>query len=224
MFTPKNDKKINKQKQPKVKPAPKQNRRSASQPDDDQFIIPGMTRGEFRKIIVDGRAQIKRIEDVGLKIMKHNVRVDILEICTTASDIFDGFVKDPKDIRVARRFTLYYLDTTERIVTKYYQLGKAPYLSEEAKNKKNVEQTLGMIGAFKAIEKLTKIARSTPSKGVANTITGRNITVICGLMCMNKEEAEMDHYYSDKTAGTTVDEMKMGRAKSKNSKVWKLRK
>ena len=54
MFTPKNDKKINKPKQPKVKPAPKQNRRSASQPDDDQFIIPGMTRGEFRKILLTG--------------------------------------------------------------------------------------------------------------------------------------------------------------------------
>ncbi len=132
-------------KQP-ARPAPKQNKKPTARPDDDQFVFEGMTRGEFRKIINDGRDQIKRIEDIGLKIMKHDVRVNILEICTTATDIFDDFVKDPKDIKAARRFTLYYLDTTERIVSKYYQLSNAPYLSPDAKTTlKNVEQTLDMI-------------------------------------------------------------------------------
>jgi 5-bromo-4-chloroindolyl phosphate hydrolysis protein len=90
---------------------------------------------------------------------KHDVRVNILEICATANDIFDEFVKDPKDVKRARRFILYYLDTTERIVSKYYQLGKTPYLSDDAKKTlKNVENTLDLIkDTFrKQLKKLTE--------------------------------------------------------------------
>jgi 5-bromo-4-chloroindolyl phosphate hydrolysis protein len=146
-------------KQTAARPAPKQNKKPIPRPDDEELVFEGMTRGEFRRIINDGRDQIKRIEEIGLKIMKHDVRVNILEICTTATDIFDDFVKDPQDIREARRFILYYLDTTERIVSKYYQLSGAPYLSEEAKKTlKNVEQTLDMIkDTFrKQLKKLTE--------------------------------------------------------------------
>ncbi|MDD4296892.1 MAG: 5-bromo-4-chloroindolyl phosphate hydrolysis family protein [Ruminiclostridium sp.] len=143
MFSSKNK---SKEKKPKVKPAPKQNKQPFPTPGDQEFVCDGITRGELNKIVRNGREQVKHIEDIALKIMKHNVRVDILEICTTANDIFDDFVKDPNDIKIARRFILYYLDTTERIVTKYFQLGKAPYLSDDAKKTlQNVEQTLGMI-------------------------------------------------------------------------------
>jgi 5-bromo-4-chloroindolyl phosphate hydrolysis protein len=148
-----------KEKRSIVKPAPKQNKNPVPMPGDDEYVFEGMTRGEFRKIIVNGREQIKRIEDIGLKIMKHDVRVNILEICATANDIFDEFVKDPKDVKRARRFILYYLDTTERIVSKYYQLGKTPYLSDDAKKTlKNVENTLDLIkDTFrKQLKKLTE--------------------------------------------------------------------
>lgn len=143
MFSPT---KKEKQKEPRVKPAPKQKREPFPTPGDEEFVCDGITRGELNRIVRNGKMQVKRIEDTGLKIMKHDVRVNILEICTTANDIFDDFVKDPKDVKEARRFILYYLDTTERIVSKYYQLSNAAYLSDEArKTLKNVEQTLDMI-------------------------------------------------------------------------------
>jgi len=143
MFSPQ---KKQKQKEPRVKPAPKQKKDPFPMPGDDEFVCDGITRGELNRIVNNGKAQVKRIEDIGLKIMKHDVRINILEICTTANDIFDDFVKDPKDIKEARRYILYYLDTTERIVTKYYQLSNAAYLSDEAKKTlKNVELTLNMI-------------------------------------------------------------------------------
>jgi len=141
-----------------VKQAPKPKKRP-SMPDDDELVCDGITRGELRRIVRDGKEQVKRIEDIGLKVMKHDVRINILEICTAANDIFDDFVKDPKDINVARRFILYYLDTTERIVTKYYELSNAPYLSDEAKRTLgNVESTLVMIkDTFrKQLKKLTE--------------------------------------------------------------------
>jgi 5-bromo-4-chloroindolyl phosphate hydrolysis protein len=145
-------------KKAEVKQAIKQKKRP-SMPDDDELVCAGITRGELRRIVKDGREQVKRIEDIGLKVMKHDVRINILEICTTADDIFDDFVKDPNDINIARRFILYYLDTTERIVAKYYQLSKAPYLSDEVKRTlNNVESTLVMIkDTFrKQLKKLTE--------------------------------------------------------------------
>jgi len=141
-----------------VKQAVKQKKRP-SMPDDDELVCDGITRGELRRIVRDGKEQVKRIEDIGLKVMKHDVRINILEICTAANDIFDDFVKDPNDINIARRFILYYLDTTERIVAKYYQLSKAPYLSDDAKKTlNNVESTLIMIkDTFrKQLKKLTE--------------------------------------------------------------------
>ncbi|HZK27915.1 MAG TPA: 5-bromo-4-chloroindolyl phosphate hydrolysis family protein [Thermoclostridium sp.] len=125
---------------------------------DDEFVCDGITRGELNRIVREGKTQVKRIEDVGLKIMNHKVRIDVLEICTTANDIFDNFITDPLDIKTSRRFLLYYLDTTERIVSKYYELGKSAYLSDNAKNTlKNVESTLVLIkDSFRShLKKLT---------------------------------------------------------------------
>ncbi len=141
------------------KKAPKQKKKPLEMPDDSEMVCDGITRGEQRRIVRNGKAQVKRIENIGFKVMNHSVRIDILEICTAANDIFDDFLKDPKDIKEARRFILYYLDTTERIVSKYYQLSQAPYLSEDAKKTLgNVENTLDMIkDTFrKQLKKLTE--------------------------------------------------------------------
>lgn len=143
MFSPSKNKE---QKKPRVKPAPKQKKKNITMPGDDEFVCDGITRGELRRIVREGKEQVGRIEDIGLKIMNHKVRIEILEICTAAGDIFDNFLKDPKDIKESRRFIVYYLDTTERIVSKYYELSKATYLSDDAKKTlKNVESTLVLI-------------------------------------------------------------------------------
>lgn len=142
MFSPSKDKKS----KSGVKPAPKQKKKPIPTPGDDEFVCDGITRGELKRIVREGKAQVGRIEDIGLKIMNHKVRIEVLEICTAASDIFDNFLKDPRDIKESRRFIVYYLETTERIVAKYYELSKATYLSDEAKKTlKNVESTLVLI-------------------------------------------------------------------------------
>ncbi len=150
MFSPSGNKK------PKKKTIKAQ--RATKSAADDEFVCDGITRGELNRIVREGKTQVKRIEDVGLKIMNHKVRIDVLEICTTANDIFDNFITDPLDIKTSRRFLLYYLDTTERIVSKYYELGKSAYLSDNAKNTlKNVESTLVLIkDSFRShLKKLT---------------------------------------------------------------------
>lgn len=128
------------------KPAPKQKKKPEQEPGDDEFVVDGITRGELKRIVREGKEQVSRIEDTGLKIMNHKVRVDVLEICSIANDIFDNFLKDPRDIKDSRRFIVYYLETTDRIVSKYYELSRTAYLSDEAKQTlKNVENTLELI-------------------------------------------------------------------------------
>ncbi len=158
MFSPSGNKKSKPQNikpRPKPNPKPKKAPKSA---DDDEFVCDGITRGELNRIVRDGKAQVSRIEDVGLKIMNHKVRIEVLEICTAANDIFNNFITDPLDIKTSRRFLLYYLDTTERIVSKYYELSKSTYLSDDAKKTlKNVESTLVLIkDSFRShLKKLT---------------------------------------------------------------------
>lgn len=143
MFSPSNKKEP---KKTRPHPAPKQKKKPVPAPGDDELVCDGITRGELKRIVREGKEQVNRIEEIALKIMNHNVRIEILEICTVANDIFDNFVKDPKDIKASRRFLIYYLDTTERIVAKYYELSRSTYLSDEAKKTlKNVENTLVLI-------------------------------------------------------------------------------
>jgi len=159
MFSPAKSKE---QKKAQAKPEskqPKQKKRDTPMPGDDELVCDGITRGDLRRIVREGKEQVGRIEEIGLKIMNHNLRVEILEICTVAGDIFDNFLKDPKDIKESRRFLIYYLDTTERIVSKYYELSRMTYLSDEAKNTlKNVESTLTLIkDSFRShLKKLTE--------------------------------------------------------------------
>lgn len=132
-------------KKPKASPQPRR-KKDAPMPGDEEFVCDGITRGELKRIVREGKEQVSRIEEIGLKIMDHKVRVEILEICSVAGDIFDNFIKDPRDIKESRRFLIYYLDTTERIVSKYYELSRATYLSDDAKKTlKNVESTLVLI-------------------------------------------------------------------------------
>lgn len=44
-------------------------------PGDDEFVCEGVTRGELKRIVREGKEQVNRIEETGLKIMNHTVRV-----------------------------------------------------------------------------------------------------------------------------------------------------
>ena len=114
--------------------------------DPNEFVCEGITRKAFNEIINSGRAQIKRIEEIGLKIMDHKVRINILDICQVANEIYDDFIQDPKDIKTSRRFINYYLETTEKIVDKYYKLANCEYLTKEGtESLQEVEKTLELI-------------------------------------------------------------------------------
>lgn len=98
-----------------------------------------LTQNEINQIIRNGREQVEVIRNVG-KLLEHQpVQETIFKICKVADVIFDDFVKDPKDIRAARKFIDYYLSTTQKIVVLYKELSQKPVHNE--KEQKILEDT-----------------------------------------------------------------------------------
>jgi len=63
-----------------------------------------------------------------------------------ADSIFDDFIKDPKDVRAARKFIDYYLETTLKIVLLYTELSaKSVYSDQEKQVLEKAEQILKQI-------------------------------------------------------------------------------
>ena len=105
-----------------------------------------LTKDEFEGTIRDGKKKIQAIRDTGEKIRNPEVRVGIEKICKVMDDIFDNFVKNPNDIKMARKFLDYYLDTVKRIVELYYELsGKEGYTEKEREVLGKAEKLLGQI-------------------------------------------------------------------------------
>ena len=102
--------------------------------------------GEFEKTIKDGKEKIRRIRDTGKAIKNEEARLSIEKICRVMDDIFDNFEKNPDDIRLARKFLDYYLDTVKRIVELYADLsGKEIYTGKEREVLAKAEKVLGQI-------------------------------------------------------------------------------
>ena len=81
-----------------------------------------LTIEEFKKIIKDGKEKIEKIKGIGREIKNKDVSISIEKICKVMDAIFDNFEKNPNDIKLARKFLDYYLDTVKRIVELYYEL------------------------------------------------------------------------------------------------------
>lgn len=88
---------------------------------------------EFAKTIKDGKEKIRFIRDTGKTIKNEEVRLNIEKICKVMDDIFVNVEKDPKDIRLARKFLDYYLDAAKRIVELYYELSKKEIYTDQEK-------------------------------------------------------------------------------------------
>lgn len=105
-----------------------------------------LTIEEFERIIKDGKEKIEKIRDIGREIKNKDVSISIEKICKVMDAIFDNFEKNPNDIKLARKFLDYYLDTVKRIVELYYELsGKEVYTDKEREILEKAEGILNQI-------------------------------------------------------------------------------
>lgn len=88
-----------------------------------QFDIgAGITPELLETTIKDGGEKVKALIDCSKDIKDPKVRTKIARIIDVIKRIFANFEKDPKDIKQAKQFLSYYLDTSITIVRKYRDL------------------------------------------------------------------------------------------------------
>lgn len=103
---------------------------------------------ESEKTVREGIEKLRNIRNLTLKITSNDVAKEIQDICKTGADIFEYIRKNPDDLKKARQFINYYLDTTEKIVNRYVELSAAKDKSSDVDaSLKKVEETLASIDA-----------------------------------------------------------------------------
>ncbi|MDK2866230.1 MAG: hypothetical protein PWP51_3026 [Clostridiales bacterium] len=87
-----------------------------------EFVAEGITKAQIEGTVRQGQKKVRQIEQLNEKIRNPQLHDDIASICDTADAIFDNFNEDPKDVKAARKFLSYYLDTTIRILEQYVSI------------------------------------------------------------------------------------------------------
>jgi len=101
---------------------------------------------EAEKTVIGGIKKLRNIRGLTLKITSNDVAKQIQDICKTGAEIFEYIRENPEDLKKAKQFINYYLDTTEKIVNTYVQLSSAKEKSPEVHaSLKKVEETLSSI-------------------------------------------------------------------------------
>jgi 5-bromo-4-chloroindolyl phosphate hydrolysis protein len=97
-----------------------------------QFDIgQGVTPELLEMTMKEGDQQIRALTDCAAGIDNPEVRAKIARIVDVIKRIFANFQKDPKDIKQAKQFLSYYLDTSIKIVKKYRDLSDQKVRSPE---------------------------------------------------------------------------------------------
>ena len=94
-------------------------------------IDAGVTEQVFETTMKEGGEKTRLLAEYARSIGNPAVKAKIERIIAVIKRIFANFEKDPKDIRQARQFLSYYLDTSITIVKKYKDLSAQNVQSRE---------------------------------------------------------------------------------------------
>ena len=81
-----------------------------------------VTAEELNRTLKEGDEKVRLLQSYSVQVSDATVKERLGQIINIVKDIFNNFKKDPKDIKYAKQFLSYYLDTTILIVKKYTEL------------------------------------------------------------------------------------------------------
>ena len=90
-----------------------------------------VSKEAIAETIREGGIRIAEIRTAMHKIGNREIRNKIDSVCGIADSILDDFRRNPKHLKNAKRFTLYYLDATNRIVDRYSTVSANPVKTPE---------------------------------------------------------------------------------------------
>lgn len=120
--------------------------RGSSRSHEHTFVMAGVTREELERALRDGRAKLTELRSAVQGISNDDARRKGERIAEITETILQDIEDDPKDLRQARQFLSYYLDTTIKIVSRYAALSHQTVLGEDARATiAKVETTLDIV-------------------------------------------------------------------------------
>jgi 5-bromo-4-chloroindolyl phosphate hydrolysis protein len=120
----------------------------ASKKKEVEFIVEGISLEKYNEILAQGQEKLKILGSFIARVKDVEVKKKIKEITDVVEKIFADIKKDPKDIKPAREFLTYYLDTTINILNRYADIS-----SQDIRSKKIVEMLDKVEGLLDAIKK-----------------------------------------------------------------------
>lgn len=116
------------------------------------FELYGLTQEEVDRALISGRKKLADLSTSIEGIRDPSVRGKAEQIADVTRRILKDIEEDPKDLRQARQFLNYYLDTTLKIISRYVGLSTQKVLSADARSTlAKVESSLETV--HKAFEK-----------------------------------------------------------------------
>jgi len=100
---------------------------------------------DITKVVEEGVAKLKNIRNNTRKIGNNIVAEKIIEICRVGLDIFENIKTHPEDLQRAKPFINYYLDATDKIVSRYVELSRNSNSPEIRESLDRVEAMLDQI-------------------------------------------------------------------------------
>ena len=110
---------------------------------------PGMDVNQKRLlgvVLKEGAQKLADMKRLQREVKAPQVRQHISQLCTIAANIFDALKKNPQHVKSVQQFSIYYLDSTIKIINKYLHLSEhQAYSADVQASLAKVERTLADI-------------------------------------------------------------------------------
>lgn len=105
--------------------------------------ISGITPQMLEDAVSEGLEKKIKLSELSRRIDEGFVKQTVVRITDVIQEIIDDIQKDPKDLKLAKKFLSYYLDTTIKITSRYIDLsGQKVHSSEMKASLKKAEEML----------------------------------------------------------------------------------
>jgi 5-bromo-4-chloroindolyl phosphate hydrolysis protein len=103
----------------------------------------GVTQSDLEEALALGTAKVEELKEATAQIRSKEVRSKAEDVADLAHRIIEDVEKDPRDLKRARQFLNYYMDTTIKIVRRYVSLSEQGVRSAEIRaSMRKVEEVL----------------------------------------------------------------------------------
>lgn len=108
--------------------------------------IDGITKETHESALKEGNAKLSQLRIYSDRIQDRDIQVKAKNICILTEKILDSIKKDPKDLKPARSFLHYYLDTAMNILKQYNDIAIQRIRSKDVEEViHKVDRTLGTL-------------------------------------------------------------------------------